>query len=195
MPSKRPWTFDTATYNRLPRLEVATKKLDGLKPQFDLFVRETSAILGEANLGKGEVGAFLLHRHWNLKPKHLMVERPRVLENGQVALITAAADVASSQRSLLTPSRWAAPSTERPMVALEFSVDPFVSEIVGKLTSNRPLVASLARSIEKHGLQETVGYMVIPRKSIPVDPQTDFVETNAGRISIVTGELLSAEEK
>lgn len=193
MPTKT--TFDVKVYNELPQLESATGTLNAAKAAFDVFIREASTLLGSSNVADGQVGAFLLHRHWALKPGTIMVERPRVLESGKVALVTAATDEAKARRTQIQPSRWSAPSRRRPFVPLEFSSDPFVAEVGMRLFGQRALLAALAGVLQKHGLERTIGFMIIPRKSLRTERYPDFVETNRDGMSIVTGEKLSATAK
>src|SRR5439155_4989322 len=102
--------FSTDIYNELPDLTVTTERLTMLKGPFDRFVLEASAILTRARLGDGELGAFLLHRHWTLGPGQLMVERPRFLESGKPALVTCSVD-AAVVRDGVAPCRWIASSS------------------------------------------------------------------------------------
>jgi hypothetical protein len=187
--------FDVNTYNRLPQLETATAKLQRAQGPFDEFIREASKRVTRSKVTDGQLGAFLLHRHWKLAKGEMMVERPRVLESGKIALVTSSTDGARARRSGVQPSRWAAPSVGRPMVALEFSADPFVIEINQKVVSDPQLLRDLAQIVGAYKLQGTVGFMVIPRKSLRTERYPDFVETNVDGMSIVTGERLSAEAK
>jgi hypothetical protein len=187
--------FSVDVYNKLPELEDATKKLARVKADFDEFVREASRLLADADFGDGQIGAFLLHRHWKLDAGTMMVERPRILESGKIALVTSAVAATSTRGMGLRPCRWAAPSVEQAVVGLEFSPDPFVIEINEALTKRRGLLKSLAKLVGARNLQGTIGYMVIPRKSLTSQRFPDFVETNQGGLSVVTGERLSAKEK
>jgi hypothetical protein len=108
------WTFTTAAYNVLPALKQATARLQKVSEQVDRFVRDASGLAAKAGLGKGELAAFLLHRHWRIDDKHCMMEHPRVLESGTIGLVTAASDVQARNRAGGVPSRWAAPSEQEP---------------------------------------------------------------------------------
>jgi len=189
------WSFDHNVYNALPTLEDANSNLSKRKNSFERFVREASDLLRATSLGNGELGAFLLHRHWTVEKGSMMVERPRVLESGRVALITASVEADSALESGVMPSRWCAPTVNRPVVPLEFSSDPFVLEVCKVLADQQPLLSDLAQMLQKHKLQKAIGYMVIPRQSLSSENFDDFVETNKDRISIVTGERLSPLER
>ncbi len=58
--------FSVDAYNQLPQLEEATANLNRIKKTFDEFVRAASRIVTQSNLGDGQIGAFLLHRHCDL---------------------------------------------------------------------------------------------------------------------------------
>jgi hypothetical protein len=195
MATKTQSSFDVAIYNALPKLDAATAALAKLKTQFDKFVKEACGLLADTALKNGELGAFLLHRHWNLQAGRLMVERPRVLQSGRVALVTAATDSPSAIASGVMPSRWAAPDARQAMVPLEFSSDPFVLEVNGVLAKLPRLPTSLVKILHQHKLQNTIGFMVIPRKSLDLRDFEDLVETNDEDISIVVGERLSPLDK
>lgn len=187
--------FSVNAYNQLPQLDEATANLERVRAAFDEFVREASMIVTKSNLGKGQIGAFLLHRHWKVTPGSLMVERPRLLESGKIALVTAPTNEARARLTGVEPSRWAAPSAARPMEPLEFSADAFVIEIGRKIATTRGLIPSLARLVSGYNLQRIIGFMVVPRKGLSTQRYPDFVETNFDNMSIVTGERLSARAK
>lgn len=187
--------FSVTGYNKLPNLDAATTTLTSNKQAFDAFVRDATTALATAELANGQLAALLLHRHWKIGRGRMMVERPRVLQSGKIALITSAEDALSACRSGAMPSRWAAPSEKQPIVPLEFSVDPFVHEIYQVLCANRALLKKLATLLRKYNLHKTIGYMIVPRKSLSTQVYADFVETNADGLSIVTGEYLSRSQK
>jgi hypothetical protein len=182
-------------YNGLPSLEKANGQLQTIKGRFRVFLRNAISVVENSRLARGQLGAFLLHRHWNLQPGHVMVERPRLLSSGKVAMITAAIDAKRADESKKAPCRWMVSPGARTFMALEESTDPSVIQIAGRLQRDSALMRALCDVVLDHGLQEMIGYMVIPRKSLVSQPVGDYLETNLDGLSIVTREILSSDEK
>lgn len=186
---------DASVYNKLPNLDRANAALDKAGASFGKFARDAIAALRNEKLTRGEIGAFLLHRHWRLKRGWAMVERPRLLTSGKVALITAPEPIGNAQRAGVVPSRWAYFDGARPSVSLEFSGDPHVIEISEIIANNGRIHTMLAELVARHRLQKIIGFMIVPRKVLQPIAGVTFVETNAAGISIVTGERVSRSEK
>lgn len=182
----------TEVYNSLPDLNSATTKFQSKTKDFGSFVASAVQLLKESAFPDGALGAFLLHRHWQLEVGMMMVERPRMLMSGRIGLVTHQQEMAAALASGVSPSRWASDEKGEDLVSLEFSSDPFVGEIAALLCDNRELRKRLVALIHGHGLHTTIGYMAIPRKSIADAAELiDFVETNEDGISIVRAERLS----
>lgn len=192
-PKASQWNFDKACYNALPQLDKANAAFQSRKEHFDEFVKDASHFLSGTLFNDGQIGAFLLHRHWRLPANAIMVERPRVLVNGEKALVTAATASRIALASGVKPGRWAA-SSKGAVTALEYSSDPFVTEMHSLLDKNRGVARELSVIVHKHRLELILGYMIIPRMSVEVPPGYDLVETNRDKISIVKPERLTPSE-
>ena len=195
MRDKQAWSFDVAVHNQLPTLEQANDRLMKFKERFDTFILKGSQIVADAKIGNGELAAFLLHRHWSLEDGRVMMERPRVLQSGKIALITSSCEESAALAAGAVPSRWTAVTSKEKMQALEFSADPFVREIDTILLGKRKVVDALTELLYEHDLQASIGYMVAVRKSLVSQEFSDLVEENEDRMSIVTGQNLSPLER
>lgn len=176
-------------YNQLPMLEDATAEMKHRQKDFNNFIKEGDAILSKFDFANGEIGAFLLHRHWELAGNSIMIERPRVLQSGKVGLVTYAERKSAVLTSGAKPSRWMALSNS--LIGLEYSVDPHVITIANRLSKSKKLIALLTDLLRKHHLENHVGYMVVPRKSLSSQQFRDFVEDNEGNVSVTTGQNLT----
>ena len=182
-------------YNQLLDLDKANERLGKFQKEFDAFIGEISRSLAKTVLGTGELGAFLLHRHWKLEANCVMVERPRVLQSGKVALITKSLNVKEARMLKAAPCRWMVSGKGKQPVPLEYSVDPFVQEVHEVLIEAPKILKTISSDIVRHGLQDLIGFMIIPRRSLSFRNTGELVETNRDNISIVTVEHLSPKEK
>jgi hypothetical protein len=185
----------TEKYNSLPDLDTATRNLRSFTKSFDDFVASAVAALRNSGFPNGTLGAFLLHRHWELEPGMMMVERPRVLTSGKVGLITYQQNIREALASGVSPSRWAFDEVTSDFVSLEYSSDPEVRDVAELFRENDGLRANLVLAIQQQRLQSIIGLMVIPRRSLRSHPSNDFVESNDDGISVVRLERLSAADK
>jgi hypothetical protein len=187
--------FDLGSYNDLPILDDATTALEKRRKAFEVFFRSACKLLRGSPLGKGDLAAFLLHRHWVLPRDSVMLETPRRLGNGQIGLVTAAIDRRASLVSGAAPCRWAVSKQDDSLHPLEYSLDQFVHGVNAKLRAHPGLVKSLVLLIQHHNLADMIGLMVVPREALRSSKFRDFVETNEENESVVTGKNLTDEER
>lgn len=185
-----------ARYNALPLLDDAQAELRRKRTVFKALLADARRVLTALGASDGAgLGVFLLHRHWALRAKEVMLEVEQELDDGSPIWVTAATQIARARGMPAAPSRWAIDTAVGKLVPLELSTDSIVIRSNIAFRQDPRVLDALALLIAKHGLQDTVGLQIIPRKSLIAGAHSDFVETNDGGLSVVKGENLTPQER
>lgn len=175
-------------YNSLPLLDEAdaTTKRTTARQQLTELKRMASELANQAGLSKGELGLYLIHRHWNVPEGQVMVERPRVLSDGSIGLVTAASVVAAEAQQHIAPCRWTIGEDDS-FVPLEFSSDPAVVRVWQEIQCKSDLVSGLCQAVRRVGALGQFGYMINARDTFARLPASrHLIETSRDGMSVIT---------
>lgn len=64
------------TYNGLPGIIEADDAIKPLRSRLDQLIDQGSDACRSTPFPRGEIGAFLLHKHWEVEEGECMIERP-----------------------------------------------------------------------------------------------------------------------
>src|SRR5215216_4861776 len=180
-------------YNGLPGIMEADAAIKPLLRPLDQLVDHGSEVCRSTPFARGEVGAFLLHKHWEVQEGECMIERPGCHPSGKPALI------ASAQRfprpPTVAPSRFKVDPQRRALVALEFSSDQFVVQVWRALLAHPPFLESACRLIGDSGLADQVGFAIFARAAVPVVEGEEMVEENWNHRSMLSAQVLVDDDE
>jgi hypothetical protein len=180
-------------YNSLPGIMEADAAIKPLRRGLDQLVDRGSEACRSTPFTRGEIGAFLLHKHWEFQEGECMIERPASHPSGKPALIT------SAQRfrrpSTVAPSRFKVDPQRRELVALEFSSDQFVVQVWRALVAHPTLLESVCSLIGDSGLADQVGFAIFARAAVPVVEGEEMVEENWKQRSVLSAQVLVDDEQ
>src|SRR5215218_5712196 len=120
-----------ASYNRLPEVFVASEQLQA-RPDFGDFLTGLGQIAAAYDLCD-QVGAFLLHRHFDLNPGEAILEAP-LEEDGVPVLSSRPVNV--RQASTGRPTRWSLSPDGTIFQPLEYSTDDGAIAVERQLQHN-----------------------------------------------------------
>lgn len=180
-------------YNTLPGVVEAHEAMQAETGRLGTVLSGGSLACRSTSFRHGEIGAFLLHKHWEVEADDCMIERRGKLPSGKPALTTAARKWSAGQR--LAPSRLKVDAASKRLVALEFSSDPFVISAWRELSANQGFLDTVCGLIANTGLAEQVGFAIFDRASIKMAEGEQFVEENADNQSILSARCLTRNEE
>jgi hypothetical protein len=181
-------------YNDLPGIIEADAAIKPLRrPLETKLVNHGSEACRSTPFIRGEIGAFLLHKHWEVQEEECMVERPASRPSGKPTLIT------SAQRfpkpSTVAPSRFKVDPQRRELVALEFSSDQFVVQAWHALVAHPTFLESVCCLIGDSGLADQVGFAIFDRATVPMAEGEQMVEENWNQRSVLSARVLGDDEQ
>lgn len=135
----------------------------------------------------GEIGAFLLHKHWQVEDGEYMVENPGAHPTGVPALITSASQLPTSPST--APSRFKIDPRRGQMVALEFSSDQFAVKTWHALREHMDLLESICRLISDSGVADQIGIATFARATVRVEEGEELVEENWDSKSVLSAQV------
>jgi hypothetical protein len=172
-------------YNALGEVEDAYRELSNRERSFDDFLDAFSA-LAYRHAVAGYVGAFLLHRHFRLADREVLVEAPATLAGGRPALIAAPSATAEKVGA---PVRWAFVNDQA--VALEFSRDIACDEQWRGLSGSAQFISDLANLVYTYELAHLVGLCVTERAHLQRGDKQQYIERTFREGSVVTLDAVS----
>lgn len=177
-------------YNALPDVVDADMVMKPLRRHLENLVEAGSQACGATPFLHGELGAFLLHRHWEVSAGEAMIERHGRHPLGIPALITTAEQFAGGES--MAPSRFQVDPVNKQLLALEFSSDRAVLESWRVLQTQPQLIDRLAWLISDSGLSDRIGLAILARE-VSMHDGEDLIEENWGRQSVVSAQPLPVE--
>jgi hypothetical protein len=180
-------------YNRLPGIGEADEAIRPLQNRLDQLVKHGSEACRSAPFPRGEVGAFLLHKHWELRDGESMIERSAALPSGRPALVTSARRLISP--AAIAPCRFQIDPKRRELQALEFSSDPFVVDAWQALQEDPSFLERICGLVSDSGMSDQIGFAIFDRASVPVAAGEQMVEENGDRESVLCARVLRPEEE
>jgi hypothetical protein len=171
---------DRGMYNALPAVEDAHQRLKQ-QLSFSRFLSEFAELANEHSL-LNRVGAFLLHRHFELGNGEIMLERFDSSSHGAPAYVSTASHPKAGEAAAV-PSRWYLYESGD-FRALEYSQDPGAAmalEPVGK----KEFLDGYAGLLAKHRIEGTIGLSSTDRALLPWTPGRSYREQSAGNESVV----------
>lgn len=179
-------------YNCLPGIIEADDAIKPVWRSLEQLVYHGSEACRSTPFTRGEIGAFLLHKHWEVQNDDCMIEYP-ASPFEMPALITAAQRF--SKASSVAPSRFKVDLKQRKLIALEFSSDQFVLYAWRALVAHPTFLQSVCHGIGNSGLADQVGFAIFDRAAVPVVEGEKMVEENWDEKSVLSARVLSDEEE
>lgn len=181
-------------YNCLPGIFEADSAIKSLQRPLDQLIELGSEACSATPFARGEVGAFLLHKHWDIREGECMIEHASVYPlSDKPALITSARPLSS--RSTVAPSRFKVDTMRQELVALEFSSDQFVLHAWQVIAENPKFLENVCRLICECGLAEQIGFAIFDRTTVKLAEGEQMVEENWKERSVLSAQVLSDDEK
>lgn len=180
-------------YNGLPGIMEADDAIKPLRRPLDQLVDHGSEVCSSTPFPFGEVGAFLLHKHWEVQEAECMIERPGRHPSGKPALITSARRF--PRPYTVAPSRFKVDPQRRELVALEFSSDEFVVQVWRDLLEHPTFLESVCRLIGDSGMSDQVGFGIFARAAVPVVEDEEMVEESWNQRSVLSAQVLDDDEE
>jgi hypothetical protein len=179
-------------YNSLPGVVEADDAIKLVQRSLDQLVDQGSEACLSTPFTRGQIGAFLLHKHWEVQESECMIERPAP-QRGKPALITSAQRFSSP--ATFAPSRFKIDPSRRVLQALEFSSDQFVVEAWRALVAHPTFLESACQLIGDSGLADQVGFAIFDRATVPVAEGEQMVEENWDQKSVLSARVLTDDEQ
>jgi hypothetical protein len=179
-------------YNGLPGIMEADAAIEPLRRPLEDLVDKGSDACRSTPFAWGEVGAFLLHKHWEAQEGECMVERPGVHPSGKPALVTSAQRLTRSPK--VAPSRFKIDPRRRRLVALEFSSDEFVATVWDALLEHPTFLDRACEVVGDSGLADQIGLGIFARASVPVAEGEEILEENWDQKSVLSAQVLPDDE-
>lgn len=176
-----------ANYNNLPMVEVASSTLS-LRSSFPQLLRDF-AILSARSGVAGEVAALLLHRHFSVESKQLILEQPVILRDGKKAL--AAKPEKTSDTGEAMPFRWHL-TADNEFLPLEFTADRYSSGAVPLLATQSRFLKAYAAILNEYELSGLIGLCLAKTEHLTPTQNERLMEETYEDGSVVTVEPLSA---
>ena len=179
-------------YNGLPGIMEADAAIKGVRGPLDRLIDHGSKACRSTPFAHGEIGAFLLHKHWEVQDGECMIERPASHPSGKPALITSAQRFAGP--STVAPSRFKVDPQRRQLLPLEFSSDQAVVQVWRALVAHPTFLESVCCLIGDSGLADQIGLATFARAAVPVVEGEDMLEENWNQTSVLSAQVLHDEE-
>ncbi len=175
-------------YNKLPGILAAHAAITPLQEALDRLVERGSEACESTLFSGGQVGAFLLHKHWEIQQNQCMIEYSGVHPSGKPALVTWAQEFSGS--SALAPSRFRVDPRQHALVALEFSSDPIAVQVWLDLAAHPSFLENICDIVESSGLADKIGFATFDRASISLAEGEDIIEENWSQKSVLSAGIL-----
>ncbi|GKQ51222.1 hypothetical protein [Bradyrhizobium sp. Ce-3] len=179
-------------YNDLPDVAEAFEALRPAQRRLDQLVASGTRVCAETPFARGELGAFLLHRHWDLRGEESIIERPGIHPTGRPALIAQAERLANDRTA--APSRFLVDAERRELTALEFSSDKAVTHAWAALVAQPALLQDICSLVADSGLSNQVGLAILAR-AVSVPEGQELVEENWSRMSVTSAQPLPVADE
>ncbi len=173
-------------YNALPNVEDADQERQSRK-DFDDFLDDFAQLVVEAGLAD-IVGPFLLHRHFLVGGDTAVIERPEVLGDGRLALV-------SQPRSMspeAVPVRWEWRRETAQFHPLEYCTDPAAVSSSRELSQNAEFLTAVGHLLENYNLQHLIGLTILTRSLELEDSDSRYSERTFDGMSVITVENSSS---
>jgi hypothetical protein len=180
-------------YNGLPGIMEADAAIKNAHEALDKLVDAGSAAVRSSLFAHGEVGAFLLHKHWEVPDGECMVEHPGTHPSGNPALITSAQRFPGS--SAIAPTRFKVDPQSGQLMALEFSSDEFAVAVWRALLDYPDFLEGISRLVGDSGLADQVGIATFARAAVPMVQGEEMVEENWNNQSVLSAQVLVDDEE
>lgn len=168
-------------YNGLPGVQEASDQLLATLgfPDFLQGFGDLAARHGLCDV----VGAFLLHRHFSLRPGQIMNEAPLLNQDGSPELVTrpTPVEVVGNKR----PTRWGYGADFDVWSPLEFSEDVGAISAADKVLKNDAFVSDYMSLLERFELYDHLGLCVTARSHLERRADDVILETTSDAASIV----------
>lgn len=186
--------FNPALYNELCSVEVAAH---ALRKRAEAFVAllEEARTLAHVHDVRVPLDALLLHKHWSVQPRELMVE-VFAIKTGKPSLITRARPRAEWTR-VSSACRWIVEKERQgaSLVPLEYSADLGVRFAHADRDVPRGFIEDYGAVLIRSGWARTIGLTLIRRDSLMRTGDEEFVEESHDNESVITAQVVLSADR